>query len=287
MSPEPKADGAVSPYDGRSLGHRDADFIRGCMPITEFVSRYYFRVRYFGLDDVPPGQAIFVGNHSGGLSTPDSAMTAHAIWSRFGVDYPAYAMIHPSIFLFEAMAKPLVRLGGLAATARMARRALGSGASLLIYPGGGDEAYRSFANRNLVDLRGRSAYVRLAMEYRVPIIPVVALGGHNSLIVLNDGEAIAQRLGLDQLGIPRVPIVLSLPFGVTAGFHHSIPAPVRIDIAFGKPIRLEGFSRRSARSAETVAACHDHIERRMQAMLDALLAGRRKALRSQPGASAP
>jgi 1-acyl-sn-glycerol-3-phosphate acyltransferase len=257
------------------------------MPIAELVSRYYFRVRHFGLDGIPPDQAIFVGNHSGGLTTPDSAMTAHAIWSRFGADYPAYAMIHPSIFLFEALAKPLVRLGGLAATARMAHRALRSGASLLIYPGGGDEAYRSFANRNIVDLRGRSAYVRLAMEYGVPIVPVVALGGHNTLLVLNDGEAIAKRLGLDRLGIPRVPIVLSLPFGVTAGFHHSIPPPVRIDIAFGKPIRLEGFAPKAARSAETVAACHDHIQRRMQAMLDALLAGRRKALRSKPVASVP
>ena len=169
-------------YDGLSLECRDPDFIRRCLPAMELVSRYYFRVRHFGLDNVPEsGPVIFVGNHSGGLSTPDSMMAAHALWSRFGVERPAFGLIHPSIFRLKPFARPLTRMGGVAATPHMAHRVLQSGASLLIYPGGGDEAYRSFANRNVVDLRGRSAYVRLAMRYGAPIVPVVALGGHETL----------------------------------------------------------------------------------------------------------
>ena len=273
MTAEPSPRGEAR-YDGLSLDFRDPDFIRRMLPATELVSRYYFRVRYFGLDNVPASDpVIFVGNHSGGLATPDTGMTAHAIWTRFGVERPTYGLIHPSIFLFERLARPLMRVGGVAATSRMAHRVLESGASMLIYPGGGDEAYRGFSRRNQVDLRGRSAYVRLAMRFGAPIVPIVALGGHETMIVLNDGEAIARKLRLDRLGIPRIPIVYSWPFGITAGFHHSLPFPARIDIAFGKPIRLQGFGRSGSRAADA-AICHDHIERRMQAMLDALVAAR-------------
>jgi 1-acyl-sn-glycerol-3-phosphate acyltransferase len=263
-----------SSYDGLSLEHRDPDLIRAYLPATELFSRYYFRVRYHGLENVSARPTMFVGNHSGGLTTPDSAMTAHALWSRLGVEHPTFALIHWSMFRIPPLARPLMKLGGVAATARMADLVLQSGASLLIYPGGGDEAYRSFANRNKVDLGGRSAYVRLAMRHEVPIVPVVALGGHNTLVVLSDGERIARALRLDQFGVPRIPIVWSWPFGITAGFHHSIPFPARIDIAFGKPIRLQGFSHTSRRPAEAVEACHAHIERRMQAMLDSLVAAR-------------
>jgi 1-acyl-sn-glycerol-3-phosphate acyltransferase len=175
-----------------------------------------------------------------------------------------------------------MRIGGVAATSRMAHRVLESGASMLIYPGGGDEAYRSFSRRNQVDLRGRSAYVRLAMRFGAPIVPVVALGGHETMIVLNDGEAIARKLRLDRLGIHRIPIVYSWPLGITAGFHHSLPFPARIDIAFGKPIHLQGFGRSAAGArASDAAICHDHIERRMQAMLDALVAARRRNRRDR------
>ena len=104
------------------------------------------------------------------------------------------------------------------------------------------------------------------------------------MIVLSDGEAIAKALRLDRLGIPRIPIVYSWPLGITVGFHHSLPFPARIDIAFGKPIRLQGFASGGARSRETIA-CHDHIERRMQAMLDALVAARARERRDGPSGS--
>ena len=265
-----------SPPDdsGLSLLHRDPDYIRATLPVTEFFSRYYFRVRYHGLENVPAEPALFVGNHSGGLTTPDSAMTVHALWNRLGADHPTYALIHPSIFNIPLISEPLMKVGGVAATARMAHRVLESGASMLVYPGGGDEAYRSFAQRNVVDLRGRSAYVRLAMRYGIPVVPIVALGGHNTLVVLSDGERIARALGLDRLGVPRIPVIWSLPFGITAGFHHTLPLPVRIDIAFGRPIRLQGFTDARRRPAEAVEACHLHIERRMQRMLDSLVAAR-------------
>ncbi len=261
-------------YDGRSLGGRDLAYIRGWMPVAEFFFRYYFRTRVSGLENIPRGPAIFIGNHSGGLSTPDTAMTTYVFWSQCGPERPVYALIDEAMFGFEPLAKHLTRVGGIAATPRMAQRALAWGASLLIYPGAGDEAYRSYADRNIVALHGRSAYLRLAIRHHVPVVPVVCLGGHETLIVLDDGRGLADALGLDRLGIDRLPLTYSWPHGLAYGVRHSLPFPARIDIAFCPPISLDGFSPASARDPAMLELCHEHVQAQMQRALDRLVAAR-------------
>lgn len=269
-SPPEQSDEPV--YDGLSLDRRDPDYIREWLPLAELAFRYYFRVRVYGLEDVPhDGPLIFVGNHSGGLSTPDTAMAAHAYFSARGTAQPVYALVHPSMFKIKPLNQHLMRFGGLAATPRMARRVLEAGCSLLLYPGAGDEAFRPYTHRHKVELHGRSAYVKLALRYGAAIVPVVSLGSHETLIVLDDGRERAARLGLDKLGVERLPLTYSWPLGLTLGPHHNIPFPARIDLSFGKPIVFKDFSAATARDPRTIDFCHNHVERRMQAMLDHLL----------------
>lgn len=275
-----------SSYGGTTLSARDAAYIRSWMPLAEIVSRFYFRVRLYGLDTVPADDpVIFVGNHSGGLATPDTAMAVHGFWSYWGPDRPVYALVHPDIFRLPSMARHIARVGGLAATPRMAHKVLEAKASMLIYPGAGDEAYRPYSERNRVDLGGHSAYIRLALRYRAPIVPVVTLGGHDTLIVIDDGRARAQALGLDRVGIERLPLTYAWPVGLALGAYYSVPFPARLDIAFGPPIRFDGFTAEMSRDSDVVAWCHNHVEQRMQSRLDALLAlrlGDRDAVDRQP-----
>lgn len=260
---------------GHGLGLRDPDYIRQWMPIAELVARLYFRVRFTGLETIPRhGPLIFVGNHSGGLSTPDTAMAVHGFWSHWGPEREVYGLVHPSVFRMPSMARHIVRVGGIAATSRNAARVLERGASMLIYPGAGDEAYRPYAERHRVNLGGRSAYIRLALKFGAQIVPVVCLGGHDTLIVLDDGRARAAALGLDRLGIERLPLTFAWPFGLSLGPHYHVPFPARIDVHYGPPIRFDGFDAAAARDRQTVEWCHDQVERRMQATLDALVAGR-------------
>jgi len=263
---------------GRTLGQRDPDYIRSWMPVAELFARLYFRVRYTGLETVPQRDPlIFVGNHSGGLSTPDTAMAAHGFWTRFGAEREVYALVHPEVFRLPKMARHLARVGGLAASARMAAHVLERGASLLIYPGAGDEAYRPHKEANLVKLGGNSAYVRLAISYGAPIVPVVCLGGHDTLIVLDDGRERARALGLDELGVERVPLVYAWPFGLSLATGYTLPFPVRMDIDFGPPIRLDGFGPRDARDREVIDWCHAQVERQMQRTLDRMVERRKRA----------
>lgn len=264
------------PYDGLTLGARDPDYMRSWMPIAELASRLYFRVRTHGLETVPRDDPVlFVGNHSGGLSTPDTAMAVHSFWSRWGVERPVYALVAPGIFSLPAMARHIVRVGGLAATPRMAQKVLEAGASLLIYPGAGDEAYRPHWQRHIVKLGARTAYVRLALRYGAPIVPVVCHGGHDTLIVIDDGKDRATRLGLDGTGVERLPLTYSWPFGLAVGASYTLPFPARMDIAFGPPIRFDNFDRIEARDPRIIAFCHAHVERQMQATLNSLVAARK------------
>lgn len=279
MSPLPHISADAEPaddadYDGLTLGRRDIGYIRGWMPIAEFFSRYYFRVRLSGTEHIPAGPAIFIGNHSGGLSTPDTAMTTHAFWSHCGPERPIYALIDESMFRIPILGRHLMKVGGIAATPRMAQRALASGASLLIYPGAGDEVYRSYADRNIICLHERNAYLKLAIRHGVPVIPVVCLGGHETLIVVDDGKALAESLGLDHYGIVRIPLTYSWPHGLAYGIHHNLPFPARIDIAIGAPISLDGFSPAATRDAGLLRACHRHVEEQMQQMLDRMVDAR-------------
>jgi 1-acyl-sn-glycerol-3-phosphate acyltransferase len=198
-------------------------------------------------------------------------MTVYAFWSHWGANRPVYALVHPQIFMMPAMGRHIARMGGVAATPRMAQAVMEAGTSMLIYPGAGDEAYRPYAERHLIKLGNQTAYVRLAMRYGAAIVPVVCHGGHDTLVVLDDGRARAEALGLDRIGITRIPLTYSWPHGLALGTLYDLPFPKRIDIAFGDPIRFDDFEARDRRERHVVDWCHAYIERRMQAMLDELI----------------
>jgi len=259
-----------------SLQDRDVQYIRSWMPLAELASRLYFRVRACGLENIPASAALFVGNHSGGLMTPDTIVAAQCFWSHCGPERPDYALVHPSVFAYPAMGRHIARVGGLPATPYMAQQVLESGASMLIYPGAGAEAYRPHTERHRIKLGKRAGYVRLAMRNQVPIVPVVCLGGHDTLLVIDDGVARAQALGLDKIGVERLPLTYAWPFGLTLGANYNLPFPARIDIMFGRPIHFGGFQKAGTRDVASVEWCHEQIEARMQGMLDGLIAARNR-----------
>ncbi|MFL6200148.1 MAG: lysophospholipid acyltransferase family protein [Thermoanaerobaculia bacterium] len=264
-----------SRYDGWSLDLRDPEFIRAVMPFNELAYRYYFRVEARGFENTPEsGPFLLIGNHNGGISTPDTGMTAHAWYSCKGADAPIYGLVHPQIFDIPYLNVYAMKIGGIRAHPRAAMAALERGAPLLIYPGGGDDVYRTYDRRHEIVLSGRTAFVKLALRYGLPIVPIVTLGGHDSLIVLDDGKDLARALGLDRYGVERLPIALTLPWGLTVGVVPYWPLPIRIEIEVGTAISWQGLGPESARDREVVRACYLEVERAMQGMLDRMVAAR-------------
>jgi hypothetical protein len=86
-----------------------------------------------------------------------------------------------------------------------------------------------------------------------------------------------EHLGLARLGIERLPVSLTFPWGLTIGAPVHVPFPVKIVIEVGAPIIFRGFGRASIRDHAAVSHAHRHVIAVMQRMLDRLAAERRSA----------
>ena len=265
-------------FDGTRLDRRDPEYIREFLPLLEVLYRYYFRVVARGFEHAPHGEPfILVGNHNGGINAPDTAMTLHAWYTTFGAETPVYALIQRQLFTVPYLNVHAMKLGGVAATAKMAIKVLESGAPLLVYPGAGDDAYKPYEDRHRILFFGRDAFVRLALRLRLPVVPIVSLGAHETLIVFDDGRQRARDYGLERQGVERLPLTFSLPYGLTVGMPFNIPFPTKIRLQMGAPIRFSTAGTHPERDVQVVKRCYDAVVQVMQSMLDRLVGERAAA----------
>jgi 1-acyl-sn-glycerol-3-phosphate acyltransferase len=267
-TPVVAADSSIA-YDGRRLGLRDPAYVNSVLPFFGAVSRLH-KVRAVGFENIPAnGPALLVGNHSGGIMPLDVSITLYHWLTLHGAESAAYGLTHPSAFSVPIMNKHVVKIGGLRADPHVAIQALDSGAVVLVYPGGGDDSYRTYANRNRIEFAGHTGFIRLALRQEAPIIPIVTQGAHDTLVVLNDGRKLARTLGLK--GVERVPIALTWPWGLTVGVVPYLPPPVPIQVHVGKPIQFRGLTAKHAKNRDIVQSCYEQVRETMQAMMDDLV----------------
>jgi 1-acyl-sn-glycerol-3-phosphate acyltransferase len=261
---------AVPPAD---LDERDPDYIRETLPRLWLAASLWYRGEVRGLGNVPEsGPVLLVGNHSGGNLTPDTLVFTLAFSTYFGVERPFHQLAHNLVLSYPGLSF-LRRYGTVAASHENARRALRSGAAVLVYPGGDREVHRPGWEGNRVDFGDRKGFIRLAIEQDVPIVPVVAIGGQETALFLSRGEGLARALRLDRtLRLKVLPISLALPWGLNVGdLLGHIPLPAKITVEALPAIHLrEEFGPRPG-----VDEVYTHIHRLMQETLDALAAERR------------
>lgn len=263
-------------YD--DLGRRDPDFIREyASPLLGKISSYYFRTTFQDIENVPrQGPVVVVGNHGGGPLLPDVFMMAAKWWEVFGAETPAYAMVHDLAFRLPGICELLLRVGALPASRENGSRVLATGGYLLTFPGGEQEAQRSFVKRDTIDFHGRTGFIESALEHCAPILPVVNVGGHEVYMTLFSSEWLARMTGLRRLtGLKALSVNLGLPWGLwSTGFLPYLPFPAKITYRVGKPIYLPKDPA-LARDREYVANLYQEITTTMQTMVDDLSAERR------------
>lgn len=264
-----------------SLDERDAEFIERQLRILGPLMDVYFRGEVRGLDSIPAeGPVLVVGNHSGGLVIPDTWVFETSFFRHFGVGRPTYALAHDMVMGLPLIGTFLRKLGTLPAHPDSARAALRQGAAVLVYPGGDEDTFRPWSERNRIHLARRTGFIRLALQERVPIVPVVSIGGQETLFIPSDGRALARRLGLERFRIKALPMVFAPPWIVNPGdllFH--LPLPAKITVQCGEPIDFAArFGDLDPRDPEVIWACYEYVERRMQDILDGLAAERRYPL---------
>jgi 1-acyl-sn-glycerol-3-phosphate acyltransferase len=220
---------------------RDPDYIRDNLPFTWLIASLWHRADVRGLDNIPSdGPVLIVGNHSGGNVPPDTFVFTLAFTSYFGVERRFYQLAHNLVVSLPWPGAMLRKWGTIAASQENARRVLESGDALLVYPGGDYEVFRPVWERNKVDFGGRKGFLRLAHEQRVPMVPLVSIGGQESALFLSRGEWLAKLLGLDKsLRLKAVPISLALPWGLNiSDMAGHLPLPTKITVEALEPIDL-------------------------------------------------
>lgn len=267
-------------FDGFSLEERDPQFIRSVMPLWDWFYRYYFRVKTDGWEHIPDaGRMLMVGSHNGGFAAPDMHMMMYDWFRRFGPERLVYGLAHRNVWkVMPFLAKSAVKCGAIQASPEMAIAALKKEAAVLVYPGGIQDVFRPYSQRDRIYFAGRKGFIKLALREETPIIPVISKGAHQTLIVLADLYKYFEQL--HEAGMPWLlnidpeilPIYLGLPWGVAIGPIPNFPLPVSIQTRVCPPITFERYGSDASHDDDYVDACYEKVRSIMQAELDGLRA---------------
>lgn len=237
--------------------------------------RVWYGLEVEGLERLPDGPSLLVGNHnSGSMFIEAMGVAARSFLER--PDAPWHALAHDAIIGLPAFGPLLHRLGALRASHESAAAAFAAGRKVAVFPGGNREAYRPFARRYRVEMGDRRGFVRLALRHGVPIVPMVHVGGHSGFVVVHDGKPLARLLRAEKwLRSDTWPLWFGLPFGVFLGPGMHVPLPVKCLCSFLDPIDPADFG--DPDDPETVERIFTAVETAMQAEMDRLAARRRRA----------
>ena len=248
----------------------DPDFMRKLVPKMEMFTRY-FGAEVRGIERVPQSPVLLIGNHSGGVVTPDTS-AVYASWYRArGFDDPLMGLAFDGIYAVPGWRDLMRKIGQMPASMDNAQAALNDGCSVLLYPGGSYEVFRPWKDRNRILFKDRKGFIRLALKAGVPVVPVVGHGGHETTIVLTRGERLAKVLGLDKVRMDGAPLLFQIPWGISAPALPGVPLPARITVQVCKPLDWSHFGPEGADDPEVLEQCYQEITSLMQTTLDALV----------------
>ena len=268
----------------RDLDQVDPEFAQKLEPFLEGLYHHYFRCEIKGWDNIPSGKVLFVGNHNG-LLTFEVLMMFYAWWKRFGTSRRALGLAH-GIALSNPLFRWLTpRIGAIPASPDVGQEAFDRGYSLLVYPGGEKESFRPYAERKQVNFFQRKGFIRLALKAKVPIVPIVSIGAHESYVILHRGEEIAEKLGLkDRFRLHGVPITFRSLFfmwcvatGVFTFFplllapaafaSIFVPMPAKMEFQVLPPIDVVSMVDPQLTEEQNLQKIYDHVTTMMQDVL--------------------
>jgi 1-acyl-sn-glycerol-3-phosphate acyltransferase len=260
----------------RDLEKVDPEFAGKIAPFLRGLYDYYFRCDVKGWENVPADKALYVGNHNG-LLTFEVLMLFYAWWDKYHGARRALGLAH-AIALDNPFFRWIIpRLGAIPADPDLARDALERGYSLLVYPGGEKESFRPYKQRKEIDFYQRKGFIRLALKAKVPVVPIVSVGAHETYVILDRGEEIAKKLGLyDRMRLHGVPVtyrglfflwcmvtgvftffpLLLAPMAFTSIF---IPLPAKMTFRILEPIDVCSMVSPEYSEEDNLQRIYDHI----------------------------
>ncbi len=254
----------------------DYHLVRLALAPIRAVARAYFRAEVLGIEQVPEGRAMIVGNHNAGITFLEPFMMGAEWYRHHGEEEPLYFLAHDAMVSIPLLRNVLLKFGCIRASMENSKKLFEEGHKLVVFPGGNHEAFRKFSERHTIDFGGHKGFARLAVETDVPVVPMLFIGGHETFFVLHRGERLGKLVHSEKiLRSKSFPIAIALPWGVMVGPFFHFPLPAKSTIEFGEPFRPSEVTRRNAGTDSKVEAVYDETTHRLQAMMDRQAARRR------------
>ncbi len=209
-------------YDRWGASPRDAERI---LVLMRFFLRRYFRAEMKGLEHVPEGRCLLIGNHSGQLAY-DGMVVAAALALEADPPRFARAMIERFFVQVPYVGTLMTRMGQLTGLPENAERLLTEEeAALLVFPEGARGGGKVWRDRYKLMGFGQG-FLRLAMRTRTPIVPFGFVGGEEMVPSFSQMKPLARLLNTPY--VPLTPTIVPLPL------------PTKVHLLFGESMRFEG-----------------------------------------------
>jgi 1-acyl-sn-glycerol-3-phosphate acyltransferase len=257
---------------GPSLDGPNELFMRYAQnPIWNFLCDHYFRVEINGWHRIPDETSLLIGIHSGGALTMDAWTLVHSWYRHFEGKRMLHGTAHDVLMAAPLLGDYFRAVGVIPASRAGVTAALAAGHDVIVWPGGEQDAMRSWRHRDKAMLFGRKGFVRQAIRSGVPIVPVATVGGHDTVFVLSEGRFLARWTGLGKrLRGATAPIIAGFPFPLAIEILPAhLPLPAKIRTEFLDPIRVDTDPAR-ADDTEYVDKAYQEVEGAIQDGMDRL-----------------
>jgi 1-acyl-sn-glycerol-3-phosphate acyltransferase len=266
----------LKPTNPDSVDQIDPEVIRLLTPIVDGIARAYLRLDIEGMDRVPRGKALVVGNHNAGITFLEPFGIVARWYLERGAEDPLHFLVHDAMVAIPLLRTLLVRGGCVRASHENGDQLLQHGHKVVVFPGGNLEAFRPYKDRFKIVFGGKKGFIRLALRHQVPMVPMVIVGGHESFMVLHDGQRLARLLHLKQLlRSETCPLFLGLPWGVGLGPIFHLHLPTKSTVRFLDPIPLDGYRPEDVDSPRHMEEIYQLVTGRMQQAMTEMASRRR------------
>ena len=205
-------------YDELGLS---VDWLARTATVSSWLYKNYFRVKAHGLEHVPEGPALIVGNHSSQMAY-DGVMVLTALFlecdpPRFAAPMGAYVFAKNPLY-----SEFMPRLGQLTGTPGNCNLLLQRGRQVLVFPEGERGGGKTLFNRYKLMPFGHG-FMRIAYETGVPVVPFAFVGGEEMVPSFSRLAPLAKRMGMEYFplsptGMVPLPAKCSVQFGPVMDF---------------------------------------------------------------------
>ncbi len=218
----------LNEYGYDPFGFHPEDLLK-IAPIVEILYRYYFRVKVYNIERVPPGRLILVANHGGQLPF-DGLMIGAAMFFEAKPPRIIRSMVDKFVGDLPLINKLFFRCGQVIGLPENAEYLLKNEEAILVFPEGVRGISKPWDKRYKLEEFG-TGFFRLALKTKTPIIPVAVIGSEEQYFTIHNSKTLAKLFGL-----PAFPITLTFPLLGPIGL---IPLPTKYRIYFGEPIKCD------------------------------------------------